>query len=297
MSGVFVYDQEAVLQFDNDIGFQGLAQDLVVGNREVINILNSFFDRVRLDGRYRGDGTGDLIGVRRTFKKRLLLRQCFLSSAAGVILPVGERSCVGFDRHSRSRNLSVDGFFRRRPDGCRNGHGRLHPRRIFTLDTTVKGRSCRNYCRRLGGDAVFAQKRILDRLEQQIENTPLFREFDFGFCGVDIHVHGTGGNFQPDDAGRVPPGEKAVFVGLLQRRLQQCRANEPAVAEEKLRAAVAAPGCRGRDKTGQAEPVLPTDDRQQGLREFPPQQGVNAGVGLSVAGGEKLLFAVPQKAD
>ena len=68
MRGVFVYEQEAVLQFDNDIGFQGLAQDLVVGNREVINILNSFFDRVRLDGRYRGDGTGDLIGVRRTFK-------------------------------------------------------------------------------------------------------------------------------------------------------------------------------------------------------------------------------------
>ena len=42
--GVFVDQNEAVALFHGDIGFEGLPQDLVVGDRRVINILNRIFD-------------------------------------------------------------------------------------------------------------------------------------------------------------------------------------------------------------------------------------------------------------
>ena len=45
MGGVLVDQDDAVLHFDDDIGFQRLPHDLVVRHRELINILNRVFDR------------------------------------------------------------------------------------------------------------------------------------------------------------------------------------------------------------------------------------------------------------
>ena len=45
MGSVLVDQDDAVLHLDNNIGFQCFPHDLVVGHREVINILNRVFDR------------------------------------------------------------------------------------------------------------------------------------------------------------------------------------------------------------------------------------------------------------
>ena len=75
---------------------------------------------------------------------------------------------------------------------------------------------------------------------------------------MNVDIHSAGCNLQPENTGRIPPGEKGVFIGLLQSGLQQSRTDEAAVAEKELGTAVSAPGGRGRNKTIQGESAFLT---------------------------------------
>ena len=113
---------------------------------------------------------------------------------------------------------------------------------------------------------------------------------------MDVHIHRTGPDLQPDHAGRIAAGQQGVFIGLFQRALQQRGADEAAVAVEKLRAAVSPSGGRGGDEAREPDVAVRTAQRQEGRGQIPAQQGIDTGVGSAVAGCKELFLSVPQKA-
>ena len=73
---------------------------------------------------------------------------------------------------------------------------------------------------------------------------------------MNIDVHPGKGDVQIQHASGVAPGEKAVFVGLLQRRLQKSGFDKTPVAEEILLPPVASAGRGGGYIAGELDPVV-----------------------------------------
>ena len=114
---------------------------------------------------------------------------------------------------------------------------------------------------------------------------------------MDVHVHKTVGQRDIEHA----PGKLAdhggIFVCLLQRGLQSARADGAAVAEEILRAAVAAAAAGRGNEAPNGDAVAFGIHREQPRRGVAPEQGVYGAFRRAVAGGEKLLLPVAQAAE
>ena len=319
MGSVLVDQDDAVLHLDNNIGFQHFPHDLVVGHREVINILNRVFDR-RLRIRcffflYRGGygpGRRRCICGHRRREQGLLHRGSFCRT----LRPVDRRvRCV-------PRALSIVGLFPicrdlRRAWFCHKGrlcgllpcrHGcrligslRLHRGCGLRFHGLILrqpvGYICRSHrLRLLRRHTVFSVQRLQCRLIEQVENPPFLRELHFRFRRVHVDIHGPGTDLQVNHTGRIAARQQRVSVSLFQRRLQKIRADKASVDKEKLRATVPSACCRRGNEPLQAKPLVRAADRQQCGADLPAQQRVAYGVQISVAGGEEFFLSVPQEA-
>ena len=122
------------------------------------------------------------------------------------------------------------------------------------------------------------------------------RELHLGLCRVDIHVHGRAAELDIQHARGEAPHEQRVAVGLLERGLQRGGFDPPAVAEEILLRAAAAPGGGRGEEAVHAHAVGLTGAGQQAHGEVAPEQAVDAAVELVVAGGEEDLLPVADAA-
>ena len=130
-----------------------------------------------------------------------------------------------------------------------------------------------------------------------LEHAPFLRELDLGLCRVDIHIDPGAAELKVHDAGGIAPGQKAVFIRLLDRGLKKRRADIPAVAVKILRAAVAAAGGGRRDEAVDAQLPVLAGAGQHVLCDISPEQGVHRGLGAPVARGEELLLPVADETD
>ena len=94
---------------------------------------------------------------------------------------------------------------------CAEGTAMLRGRELFRPAGSVSGGK--------GGNrgAVLFRQGIPDRLTEQAEEPPLFRELDLGLRRVDLDVDGARPDLQPEHAGGIAAGERgsqAVYVRL-----------------------------------------------------------------------------------
>ena len=122
------------------------------------------------------------------------------------------------------------------------------------------------------------------------------RELYLGLGRVDVHVHGRTAELHIQHARGKAAHEQRVAVGLFERGLQCGGADPPAVAEEVLLRAAAAPGGGRGDEAVHARAVGLALAGQQAHGEVAPEQTVDAAVELVVAGGEEDLLPVADAA-
>ena len=301
MGGVLVDQNQLVPDLDQDVQLQRLTHYLVVRHLDLFHILNRVFHSFgRRNGskpcvfsRFRVFGGGrahireihaGLVGLRvgaEHLPRPVFFWRSGRGRTAHAVAPVAEVRGAHAAVEVRPRGGS-----RRRRGGCGAGGGRGGPR------------SARRRCGLCGGDAgaVLVRQRGQHRVVHQVEDPLFLRELDLRLRRVDVHVDGGVGELEIDHAGREAPDQQGVLIGLLHRRLQKLRADKAPVAEEVLGGAVAAARRGGGHEARDGHiPVLQRDG-QQILRHLAPQQGVDAGLRLPVAGGKELLLPVADEA-
>ena len=107
-----------------------------------------------------------------------------------------------------------------------------------------------------------------------------------------IDIDGAGLERDKQRARRVSAGEQRVSVRLLDRRLQQRRLYESAVAVKILHTAVASAQCGRGHEACDLNAVAGPRAREHGACDITTQKRVYGGVRSAVAGGEENLLAV-----
>ena len=131
----------------------------------------------------------------------------------------------------------------------------------------------------------------------RVEHAPLGQEAHLGLGGVDVHVHRLHGKLDLQHAGREPTGHDLVFIGLLHGGAQRARLDEAAVDEEILEAAVAARRGRLCDEAADGNFLPSALDRDHVVHELPPEDLIDRGPAVAVAGGVQLFGAVLEEAE
>ena len=296
--GVLVDQQQLVIHLDDDIGLHRLPHYLVVGQARLFNILNSFFHNPCARGGLKAcHGNGFRLGRRRTGGRKVEPRlpgrvggaqSGGLPGAGGGLRVRGGRpGALGIFRRALCAALVRRGGIAVRAE-LLGAHGLVE----ILLRPDVGGQ--------LGGGglgALLARQGAEHGVVHRVEHLALLAEFDLGLGGVDVDVHAAVGEREIQHAAGVAAGQQRVAIGLLQRGLQQLRADRAPVAEEILRAAVAASGRGGGDIARHAHAVVVAGAFEHVGRDRAPEQGIDARILAPVAGGEKLLLAVADKAE
>ena len=145
--------------------------------------------------------------------------------------------------------------------------------------------------------AAWGRQCGADSAVDRVEHIALFGKADLGLGRVDVDIDEVGGHFQHQHgAGELALHHRA-FVGVFQCGHHRAVFDVAAIDEEMLCPAAGAAGTGRRDQAGDFVQLTAAVHRQKVTGKLAPQHGVHGAAQVAVAGGQKLLLAVAQKAE